>query len=296
MSVPSALRASAPVNLGVRTHMETLFHYTDLNAFLSIIQNKKLWLTGAYNLNDHQEISWTHRKIGSRLNELSSKHGRERPDEIWALLHANSGVPYICSLSSESDLLSQWRAYGQNGSGVAIGFKRTALPGSERLPMLTYGKKDSVSLHQVVYNENAQNQLIDSILAPAFEGAEVDDQAHWAMSTAASQLAGLSSIFKNPAFAEEKEWRIVHEPIIMGKEGSNESKIHVSISKPKYRTSGGKLISYFEYDFTGLDATDIFSEIVLGPKSEVSSFDLSLLLTENGLANLKVSRSKASYR
>lgn len=276
--------------------MEKLFHYTDLNAFLSIIQNKKLWLTGAYNLNDHQEISWTHRKIGSRLNELASKHGRQRPDEIWTLLQANSGVPYICSLSSESDLLSQWRAYGQNGSGVAIGFKRTSLPSSERLPIITYGKKDSVSLHQVIYNEKAQDQLIDSILAPAFEGAEIDDQAHWAMSTAASQLAGLASIFKNPAFAEENEWRIIHKPIIMGKDGSQESKIHVSISPPKYRTAGGKLISYFEYEFTELKPEDIFSEIVLGPKSEVSSFDLSLLLTENGLTNLNVRRSKASYR
>jgi hypothetical protein len=277
--------------------METLFHYTDLDAFLSIIQNKKLWLTGAYNLNDYQEISWTHRKIGSRLNELSSKHGSQRPDEIWTLLQASSGVPYICSLSSESDLLSQWRAYGQNGSGVAIGFKHTSLPTSERLlPILTSVKQDSLSLHQVIYDEKTQDQLIDSILAPAFEGAEIDDQTHFAMSMAASQLVGLSSIFKNPAFSEEKEWRIIHRPMIMGKDGGLESKIFLSISPPKYRTSGGKLITYFEYDFAQLKSDEIFAEIVLGPKSEVSTFDLSILLTENGLANLNVRRSKASYR
>lgn len=276
--------------------MDTLFHYTDLNAFLSIIQNKKLWLTGAYNLNDHQEIYWTHQKIGRSLNELASRHGKQRSDEIWELLQANSGVPYICALSSEPDLLSQWRAYGQNGSGIAIGFKRTSLPSSERLPFLTCGKRDSLSLHQVIYNEKTQEQLIESILAPAFEGAEIDDQAHMAMSMAASQLAGLSSIFKNPAFSEESEWRIIHRPIIMGKDGSRESQIHLSISLPRYRTSGGKLITYFEYDFADLKPNEIFSEIVLGPKSEVSNYDLSIFLTENGLANLNVRRSKASYR
>lgn len=276
--------------------MDTLYHYTDLTAFVSIVQNRRLWLTGAYNLNDHQEINWTHQKIGHRLNELASKHGRERPDEIWALLQASSGVPYICSLSSESDLLSQWRAYGQNGSGIAIGFKSSSLPSSEHLPILTAGKKDSISLHQVVYDEKIQEQLIDSILAPAFEGEEINDQAHFAMSIAASQLTGLSSIFKNPAFSEEKEWRIIHKPMIMGKDGSLESKIYVSISPPKYRTTGGKLITYFEYDFTDLKPDEIFSEIVLGPKSEVSNFDLSILLTESGLPNISVRRSKASYR
>ena len=157
-------------------HADTLYHYTDLNAFLSIIQNKKLWLTGAYNLNDHQEIRWTQQKIHNRLSEFASKHGSRRPDEIWNLLHANSGVPYICSLSSEPDLLSQLRAYGQNGFGVAIGIKRASLPNSERLPILTFAKKDSLCLHQVVYDEAAQEGLINSILAPAFLGAEIDDR------------------------------------------------------------------------------------------------------------------------
>ena len=294
--MPSLRFAPAPLTSNVRNHMETLYHYTDLNAFLSIVQNRKLWLTGAYNLNDHQEISWTHQKIGCKLGELASKHGRERSDEIWALLQASAGVPYISSLSSEPDLLSQWRAYGQNGSGISIGFKRSSLPSSERLPILTAGKKDSISLHQVIYDEKTQEQLIDSILAPAFEGKEIDDQAHFAMSTAASQLAGLSSIFKNPAFSEESEWRIIHRPMIMGKDGSLESKIYVSTSPPKYRTSGGRLITYFEYDFEEMKPHDIFCEIVLGPKSEVSTFDLSILLTEVGLSNITVRRSKASYR
>jgi hypothetical protein len=276
--------------------METLFHYTDLNAFLSIVQNRKLRLTGAYNLNDYQEITWTLDKIRKRLTELAAVHGRQRPDEIWTLLHANSGVPYICSLSSEPDLLSQWRAYAQNGSGIAIGFNRKSLPGSNHLPVLTLGKDDSLTLHQVVYDEKAQELLIDSILKPAFEGKEIDDKAHHAMSMAATYLSALSSTFKNAAFHEEKEWRIIHRPFITGKENSNESKIQASVSPPKYRVSGGRLITYFEYDFCGAKPEDIFSKIVLGPKCEVSYYDLSILLTENGLANINVQRSKASYR
>lgn len=276
--------------------MEPLYHYTDLNAFLSIIQSKKLWLTGAYNLNDHQEITWTLGKIWRRLEELSKEHGPERSDKIWALLQANSGVPHICSLSSEPDLLSQWRAYGQNGAGIAIGFKRSALPSSSRLPIMTIASKDSLSLHQVIYSQKDQDEIINEILLPIFKNGKIDDSAHFAMSMASSALSGLSSMFKNEAFHEEKEWRIIHRPIIMGPPNSNESKIQQSISPPKYRVSGGKLITYFEYDFSGAVGIDIFSELILGPKCEVSHYDLSILLTENGLGNLSVKRSKASYR
>ncbi|MDB4837640.1 DUF2971 domain-containing protein [Marinomonas sp.] len=276
--------------------MEPLYHYTDLTAFLSIIQSKKLWLTGAYNLNDHQEITWALGKIGRRLEELSKEYSPECSDIIWPLLQASSGVPHICSLSSEYDLLSQWRAYGQNGAGIAIGFKRSTLPDSSRLPIMTTARQNSLSLNQVIYSQKNQDEIINQILLPIFQNEKIDDSARMAMSTASSTLSGLLSIFKNEAFHEENEWRIIHRPIIMGPPNGNESKIYQSISPPKYRVSGGKIITYFEYDFSGAASVDIFEELVLGPKCEVSRYDLSILLTENGLGDLPIKRSKASYR
>ena len=275
--------------------MDALYHYTDLNAFLSIIQNKKLWLTGAHNLNDHQEINWTINKIRKKLSEIEIKHGRNRAEEIWLLLNHSAAVPYICSLSSEPDLLSQWRAYGKDGTGVSIGFKKSALPISEHLPTMTAALKNSTSLQQIIYDEKNQDAMIDQLLAPALAAGEVDDAAHLAMSMAASNLRGLSSIFKNAAFYEEKEWRIIHIPMIMGKQNSNEAKILLSISPPKYRVTASKLITYFEYAFQA-DESEVFAELILGPKCELSSYDLSILLTERGLENLPVRRSSASYR
>ena len=43
--------------------MDIIYHYTDLNAFLSIIKNKKLWLSATNNLNDYYEVGWFLNKI-----------------------------------------------------------------------------------------------------------------------------------------------------------------------------------------------------------------------------------------
>lgn len=276
---------------------QTLYHYTDLNALLGIIQNKKLWLTGAYNLNDHQEIKWALSKIYEKLVEYNERCSDNRAELCWQLIELSVGVPYICSLSEAPDLLSQWRAYASNGDGVSIGLKKEALPASNRLPINSIIPKDSLSLHKVIYQETTQNEIIDNLLGKLFQFKELNSEAHTQMSLIASNLSGIVSLFKNEAFYEEQEWRIIHRPFITGNHEITSSRVNQSISEPRYRISNGKrLVTYFEYDFWGAKPEDIFSEIILGPRSEVSDYDLSILLGENGLDLIPIKRSKASYR
>ncbi|MGE8294515.1 MAG: DUF2971 domain-containing protein [Pseudomonas sp.] len=276
--------------------MNALYHYTDLNALLSIIRNKKLWLTGTNNLNDFRELNWATSLLSEKLFELSQKHGDEKTNMVWQIFHHTIGVPYICSLTSDPDLLSQWRGYGDNAAGVAIGFKLSALPMKRPFPLLSMIKDDSVSLHEVIYDKATQENLISAILEPIFSKPELDGQIHAAISLACTQLCGLAAMLKNPAFHEEREWRIIHRPMIMGREGSNESEVMYSISPPQQRVARNKLITYFEYDLRPDQEGQVFQEIVLGPKCEVSDYDLSIFLTQNGIAELPVRRSAASYR
>lgn len=275
--------------------MNTLYHYTDLNALLSIIKNKQLWLTGANNLNDHKEISWTTTILAEKLSTLATKQ-KEKADLLWHIYNHSLGVPFICSLTSEPDLLSQWRGYGDSAHGVAIGFRREALPSSERIPFLSAVRADSISLHQVIYERALQEGLIDEILSPIFSHQRLDEQTHLAISSAAAALNGLATLLKNPAFSEEKEWRIIHRPMIMGRQGTNETNVMLSISAPKHRIARNRLITYFEYDLIPNDRGSVFSELVLGPKCEISEYDLSIFLTLNGLSDLPIKKSVASYR
>ncbi|MNV62118.1 hypothetical protein D3C71_1546500 [compost metagenome] len=161
---------------------------------------------------------------------------------------------------------------------------------------MTLSQKQSVSLQRVVYDNGEQEQLIDKVLAPIFDLPKIDEEAHFQISMAASRLSGLSTIFKNRAFSEECEWRIIHSPMIMGRHGDNASLIIMSISEAKFRVAGQKIVTYFEFDFFDKSHSEIFAEIMLGPKCEVSNYDLSILLTQHGLEKIRIRRSEASYR
>jgi hypothetical protein len=91
-----------------------------------IIQNKELWLSNMYFLNDknefelglklfveeierHQESSYDLLKpVGNYLSALE--------ESIEFIKEKES--PYILSLTKNRDLLSQWRGYTDNGVGV----------------------------------------------------------------------------------------------------------------------------------------------------------------------------------
>lgn len=277
--------------------MQTLYHYTNVEAFFAIVKHKKLWLSCAHNMNDHQEINWTNRKVAGVLRRLEEKYGQEHTRKLWELMQMNRSVPYICSLSTEADLLSQWRAYGKDGTGFSIGFNGDLMPKSNRLPLMTLVKKDAITTLPVVYTEKEQDKIIEAIITNCMEAMQNQaDGKVDAEINAAIALNGLSTIFKNQAFHEEREWRIVHTPMIMGSYETNKTTVHAGISEPQHRVSNNKIVTYFEFDFSGLIDDNFVCDLVLGPKCEVSNYDLDMFLSINGLHKIKYRRSSASYR
>ena len=105
---------------------EPVFHYTDLNGLLGIVQNHDLWLTNARYSNDDREMLH-----GLQVTEDVIKERREAAlgdplrldylDRVQKELATTSdeGV-YVTSFCLKDDLLSQWRGYGANGTGVCV--------------------------------------------------------------------------------------------------------------------------------------------------------------------------------
>ncbi|MCE6976343.1 DUF2971 domain-containing protein [Pseudomonas frederiksbergensis] len=277
--------------------MTTLFHYTDINGFFNIIKHKKLWLSGPHNLNDHQEVHWAYHKIKSTLNKLTSDYNHDHIEFIWNQTNLMKLVPFSCSLSSDGDLLSQWRAYAKDGSGVAIGFNSELLPKTGSLPHHSAMLKNSITTLKVEYDNEVQDGVIDQILRTtldAMKGKETEELGNIVIEVA-YKLNGFATIFKNNAFKEECEWRIIHTPMIMGNTKTNKTTSN-GISELCHRVSNEKLISYFEYDFSELVSQGLITHLVLGPKCAIEAYDLELFLTTSGLERLVFSRSRASYR
>lgn len=158
--------------------LESIYHYCSVDTFMAIIQNKTLRLSDLNKTNDYMEKRWANKFIVSVLqekleecgvnmkleedywyDEQSNNHLQYYKKEVERVLYDESPVLITC-FSEEKDILSQWRAYGKDGTGVAIGF-------NYKIINLINDKKD-VLVEKVIYKENKQKeklgQLIESVI------------------------------------------------------------------------------------------------------------------------------------
>ena len=104
-----------------------IYHYCNVDAFKAIIQNKTLWLSSVYNLNDYKEIHWIKEKVLKKIKEYTNKNNYEKFNSFIKLYENKQTTVYIASFSQGEDLLSQWKGYGQNGQGFSLGFDLTRI-------------------------------------------------------------------------------------------------------------------------------------------------------------------------
>lgn len=272
-----------------------MFHYCDVNAFVNIIQRKKLWLSATSVLNDYQEINFVRQAVFDALNKKLTKENKEILDRFHLLFIMNSPQSYICCFSSEDDLLSQWRSYANDGRGVSIGFNREGMPFKNRRPQLGAIKSEYIGVGEVSYKKKDEldqdiSHVIDLVIS--YSSVPEPEQSEKLLQ-AVSYLHMESYYTKNNYFSEEKEIRIIHLPLNM----TNPDGIHMnggSISELNFRVSGNKITSYYEFDFSKLESP--ITEVIFGPKCELNEGQVRFLLDSKGFGNVKLRRSGASYQ
>jgi hypothetical protein len=103
-----------------------IYHYTTLDALLSIVQHSALWATHIRYMNDtsEQNVLWDRLRKAAE-SRLENEHG---PNREWLseVLQATEDpeqteVFAVCFSKDGGNRLSQWRGYSQ-GRGVSIGF------------------------------------------------------------------------------------------------------------------------------------------------------------------------------
>lgn len=109
------------------------YHYTSIEGFMSILQNRDFWISNIHFMNDSQEFENGKKICQSMVREklegcdLNTKRFLEK---ILKICESNqsrgfnaisSKDIYALSFCKEGDILSQWQFYGNNG--VAIGFE-----------------------------------------------------------------------------------------------------------------------------------------------------------------------------
>lgn len=270
---------------------EKLYHYCNSSAFMSIIKNKYFWLSDTKYTNDKEEICAFKDAVGAALNELvcNKKINEEMANKIWITYVYNTLPGYISCFSEEDDLLSQWRSYGDDGNGVAIGVDFNSLSIERGGPFRMCTNEKKCYGRQVLYiNELWKNEIknfFKKILDGKKNMGEVspDDL---------SEIFNLSYYTKNDGFKEEAEWRITYLPLLMFEKETMEVVDDLPAFKEiKFRSTRDKIISYFEFSFK----PESVKEIILGPKNNFDVETLRMFLGANGFKGVNIKKSKIPY-
>lgn len=267
-----------------------IYHYCNIEAFRAIIQNKIIWLSSVYNLNDYKEIHWIKDKVLKEVKKQRTKDNFNKYDVFEKLYNKQLPNVYIASFSQGDDLLSQWRAYANDGFGVAIGFN-----------MDYFENNNLIKTSKVLYDEQKQEEQIKDILKPLedisnnlnFETNEFKQLCK----NIISNINKLSAKSKNELFKEEQEVRIIHNPIIIDDKKNKKFIFRNNISQMKFRSVCGNLIPYFELKFDKeIENTPAIIEIIKGPKNKFIDQELKIFLASNGFYSVNIKNSKSSYR
>ncbi|MCB0703264.1 MAG: DUF2971 domain-containing protein [Ignavibacteriae bacterium] len=94
----------------VKSH-ETYYHYTSIEAMISIVCNESLRLSAITSMNDRNEAIFSDKLLGKteKLTKTKIKAYNRR---------------FVMCFNKTADHFNQWRLYGNNGKGVAIGFRQ----------------------------------------------------------------------------------------------------------------------------------------------------------------------------
>jgi hypothetical protein len=283
----------------------SLAHYTTADGLYGIIQNGTLRASAAYYLNDSSEMDYGCQLFTEMLDEAiidadnSQDTVRKKVCEDTKKAFVPGGYiesliyrTYVACFCEDDNLLSQWRAYGQNG-GYSLTF-----PGDVLSKSLTVSDEFYyVELQRVIYDKKIQNQLLQLVLSDLlsimndkrvstiYDNADYEGKINFVSAFYMMlQTIAVNEIvrFKHPAFAGQKEWRLIVRP--MSTNLSTKEIEHL-----RFRTARGMMVPYLELrpkEGTLLPITSIQYGPTLDKKRVMKSLDL--LFKQKGYPDIPV--------
>ena len=136
-----------------------LYHYCSNEAFQSIINKRAIWLSSLSLTNDPMEGKWLRKIFGEicadeKLDENATKRVIEGIGDLDKVVE---GLGF--SLSEYGDMLSQWRGYASDASGMCIGFSKAYF--EELAEELRVADKPQFTLIQVEYDAEEQKTILN---------------------------------------------------------------------------------------------------------------------------------------
>lgn len=271
---------------------DIVYHYCSVDTFLNIIQSNVLRLTDIEKSNDYEERTYMEKLIMQELGMLLRGEELEQLVECnYHSLYSMSRL-YACCFSENGDLLSQWRAYGDSGCGVAIGFSCKYL---EKLNEDLYG----LVFKKIEYNEDKHRIFAKNQALKILQSFRNGKNFLAAMAEVYENEVENSGCHKMSAFMEEREWRVAvaMTPECRINEGGKFQDFRVS--PLKIYSARGDLITYMDLDFSEIK-NDFLKSVIIGPSCKLKEQDVYTCLRLYGYQcedeKLVVEHSDATYK
>ena len=273
---------------------ELLYHYCTPQTFLAICQGKTLRFSDLYSMNDAMEMYWGYGVWERVAGKLIDEVGKTFLDSIDTVIHASGAniLHLAACFSTQGDVLSQWRAYTQDATGYCIGFRASNLCNLAARPL------------QVCYDPDAQEKELEEVIRVIHEVHISEEASQEGFIDTCVTLACDLASYKNPAFVEESEVRLLHTAVLAKSNNSRKIVPSGGIAFEKdvapenigFTMRGPVPVPHIDMSFIGPLGEQPIVEVILGPKNDALPSGVSVFLETLGLGGVEVKRSTASYR
>jgi hypothetical protein len=191
-----------------------LYHYSTLETIQKILEFDNIRLSHAEYSNDRHELVDAIKLVTAILASQAQSSASGMGSFCGQVEHAfRAGLAdldaYIFCMcaglggTNPQDMLSQWRAYAQDGRGGAITLDVAGLTS------ITY-HLPGLRINPVIYDPATKTALVNAILAEGFSRHK--HAGHAAVSETVEALVFCAPLMKHAGFLEEKEWRLIYVP------------------------------------------------------------------------------------
>lgn len=269
-----------------------VYHYTNLEGLLGILKEKRFRASSSIYLNDKKEFTNGLEVFSQDLfaNFCGSDISKVVLEELGRVQVSNK---FVTSFSVESDLLSQWRGYADDGRGVAVGIDRLKFK-----ELLDDNLDINVEDFFVIYDDDRKKEIARKVVSVVLSNIhdKISDNSEvikFAQNELVKNAVRVAGYFKDSAFKEEKEFRFEKSLDL----NTNLSDVFHRISK------NGLLVPYTHITVNTVPFKSNslpISKIIIGPSL---NFELNkraiqqmLLKSEYNLDEVEISASEIPYR
>jgi hypothetical protein len=251
----------------------TFYHYTSVAAFYNIIKSHQIWFGNAAAMNDKNEgkefANALEEALLCDLPDENRKYCTDFFDKLYARIE--NEATYLMSLSGLKDDVGQWERYADNARGIRIGFNL------ENFWLAFYGME--IIINKVFYSGDIRQHEHYKILSRYFTTNRLSGFSNEI--GIMDNLIACGYIRKHESFKNEEEIRVA--TLWNGK--LDKSNVECELVNGQIKNYM-KMDMEFMCDKVKIQFEDLFSEILIGPKSKQQIADLKLFLHEQGMDRL----------